>query len=162
MTQATPNAYLRTQIMTAGPMQLRMLLFDGAVKFARHGREALANSDFEQSYNNISRTQNIVWELSNGLNHEQAPDLCDRLTALYNYMYRRLVEANMHRDPAIVDEVIELLEYERETWRQLMEKVGEEQQTNGQSEPANQTAPPAGAYANPAGDGRSSTLSKSA
>jgi flagellar protein FliS len=162
MKQASPNAYLRTQVMTAGPLQLRLLLYDGALKFARQGRAGLENEDFEQSYSNLSRVQNIVLELSNSLNHDESPELCDRLAALYNYMYRQLVNANLNRDPQVVDEVIELLDYERETWRQLMEKVGEE----GTGEQAEAPAAAAGPYqANPAPGNPSagtSTLSKSA
>ena len=101
-------------------------------------------------------------ELSNSLNHDESPELCDRLAALYNYMYRQLVNANLNRDPQVVDEVIELLDYERETWRQLMEKVGEE----GTGEQAEAPAAAAGPYqANPAPGNPSagtSTLSKSA
>jgi len=130
MKQASPNAYLRTQVMSAGPLQLRMLLYDGALKFSRQGRTALEKEDYEQSYHNLSRTQNIVLELSNSLNHDEAPELCDRLAGLYNYLYRQLVNANLNRDPQIVNEVIELLDYERETWRQLMEQVGEPDSPN--------------------------------
>jgi flagellar protein FliS len=170
MSSTTPNPYLRTQVMTAGPMQLRMLLFDGGLKFARQGRAGLAEEDFEKSYTNLSKAQNVVLELANGLDHSQAPDLCSRLEALYNFMYRRLVEANMQRDPAVVDEVIDLLEYERETWRQLMEQVEQPEQSaaspdgDGEAKPAQPaSAPtPASPYAPQSPQGPVSTLSKSA
>jgi len=159
MKQASPNAYLRTQVMTAGPLQLRMLLYDGALKFCRQGRAGLENEDFEQSYGNISRAQNIVLELANSLDHSQAPELCDRLAALYNYMYRQLVSANVQRDPATVDEVIELIDYERETWRQLMEKMGEESESQPPASTAGYAAP---GPSTPPTAGQASTLSKSA
>jgi len=161
MQQASPNAYLRTQIMTAGPMQLRMLLYDGALRFCRNGREALEAEDYEKSYENLSRTQQIMRELTDSLDHKQAPELCDRLAALYNYLYRRLVEANMRRDPQIVDEVIELIEYERETWRMLIEQQTGENDDNAAAEAeATPAAPPQPPMPGP--DGRQSTLSRSA
>jgi len=166
MQKPTPNAYLRTQVMTAGPMQLRLLLFEGGLKFCRQGREGLAREDFEKSYENLSRARNIVLELANSLNHRESPELCERLAALYNFMYRRLIEASMQRDATVVDEVIELLDYQRETWRQLMEQASPPQQPEPQraesgSQPP-RAATPAAAY--PAGmpPGSMSTLSQSA
>lgn len=143
--------------MTAGPLQLRMLLYDGALKFSRQARAALEREDFEQSYTNLARTQNIVLELSNSLDHDQAPDVCDRLAALYNYIYRQLVNANLTRDIQIVDEVIHLIEYERETWRQLMEKMGEGEHAGDGTPTAQEQAMQA-----PPNPGQTSTLSKSA
>jgi flagellar protein FliS len=149
--------------MTAGPMQLRMLLYDGALKHCRQARTAIENDDFEQSYNSLSRVQNIVLELSNSLNHQQTPELCERLAALYNYLYRQLVNANLNRDVSILDEVIHLLDYERETWRQLMEKMGETSNSapaaGDQSAASSPYAAPSAAGAN---TGQTSTLSRSA
>lgn len=120
------NPYLRTRIMTASPEQLRLMLYDGAIKFCRQGRHALNQRDYEGLYESLTRAQKIVMELSTSLNHEIAPDLCDRMTALYNYVYRRLVDASIERDPAAIDEAIELIEYERETWSILLRKLQEE------------------------------------
>jgi N utilization substance protein A len=54
---------------------------------------------------------------------EVDPDLCERLHGLYTFMYNELVEASFQRDPARVDTVIQLLEFERETWVMLMRKL---------------------------------------
>ena len=126
MAAPATNPYLRTKVLTASPQELRLMLYDGALKFCRQAKPALEAQRYEESYNNLSRAQRIAMELGNGLNREVDPDLCDRLSALYTYLYRRLVEANMERDPAIVDEVIEILEYERETWVLLMQRQAEE------------------------------------
>ena len=158
MSQASFNAYLRTQVMTAGPLQLRLLLYDGALRFCRNARKALESSDFEQNYYNLNKAQNIVIELSNSLQYDQAPELCDRLAALYNYCYRRLVDANLERDPEIIDEVIELISYERETWRLLMEQTaGGDGEAHGDGAPPD-SAPGPGAHTPAAGR----TLSRSA
>ncbi|MBI1369114.1 MAG: flagellar export chaperone FliS [Planctomycetes bacterium] len=130
---ASPDAYLKTKVLTASPVELRLMLFDGAIKFCRQGRHALGQQKFEAMYNALTRAQNIVLELSNSLKHEHDPALCDKLTALYHYIYRRLVDANIGRDIAAVDETIKLLEYERETWVMLMKRLAEDE---GQSPPA--------------------------
>ncbi len=95
-------------------------------KFCRLAKPALEERRYEDSFNNLTRAKSVVMELGNGLNHKAAPELCQRLSAMYTYLYRRLVDANTRRDPAIMDEVIELLEYERETWQMLMERHAQE------------------------------------
>jgi len=123
MSQAAPDHYLRTKVMTASPEELRLLLFDGAIKFCKQAHDALVRKDFEGTYVAIVKAQKITLELSNSLNREIDPDLCDKLSALYTYIYRRMVDANLERDPAALEECTELLEYERETWRMLMAKL---------------------------------------
>ncbi len=141
MSQKPVNPYLKTKIMTASPEQLRLMLYDGALKFCRQARAALEKKNFEESYANLMRAQKIVLELSTSLNHDADPQLCQRLSALYTYVYRLLVDANMKRETAIVDEAIKLVEYERETWQMLMQKLaGEGKPTDTSITTAQQTA----------------------
>ncbi len=121
-----PNPYLRTKVMTAGPAELRLMLFDGALKFAEQGRQGLTEKNYELAFTGISRCQQILAELIVSLDPKQAPELCERLSGLYTFMMTRLMAASHERDPAIVAEVITLLEYERETWIMLLEKLAAE------------------------------------
>ena len=130
------NPYLRTKILTASPRELRLMLYDGAIKFCRLARDAIEGKQYESSYNSLMRAQKIVLELSTSLNHTADPQLCSRLSALYTYIYRLLVDANMDRDGKKVDEAIGLLQYERETWSLLMGKLGEGE--GGDVDPAGQ------------------------
>lgn len=134
MSQQPINPYLRTKVMTASPEELRMMLYEGAIKFCRQARQALEQADFDTSYTSLSRAEKIVLELSSSLRREHAPDLCDKLSALYIYIYRRLVDANTQRAIKPLDEAIELLEYQRDTWRLLMDKLAEETGGQGASE----------------------------
>jgi flagellar protein FliS len=115
--------YLRTRVMTATREQLQMMLFDGAVRFAQQARAALEKKDFEASYTNLTRTQHIVLELNRSLRHREDPELCGKLAALYNFIYKQLVLANLNRDIEPLDEAIKLLLYQRDTWALLMEKL---------------------------------------
>lgn len=137
--QAAMNPYLRTKVLTASPEELRLMLLEGALRFAGSAREGLDARDYEKSFEGISRCQEILIELINSLSHEHAPDLCEQLSALYTFMYARLIDAGQKRDPAIIDEVIKLLRYERETWQMLMDKLGAERAT---AEPAYPELPP--------------------
>lgn len=121
--QPGPNPYLRTQIMTASPEQLRLMLYDGAIKFAGQARAAMGAGKIEDSYEALMRAQKIVLELSTSLRRDADPELTEKMSALYTFIYRKLVDANMERDTAALDEAIKLLHFERDTWRMLMEKL---------------------------------------
>jgi flagellar protein FliS len=133
--EAHTKAYLRTKVMTAGPAQLRLMLFDGALRFAEKGRRGLVEADYAEAYEGISRCQQILLELINGLQPEQDPQLCERLSGLYTFLYTRLIDASRERSAGIVEEVIKLLEYERQTWSLLLKKLAEERTGGAQSPP---------------------------
>ncbi len=143
MSNAAANPYLRTKIMTASSEELRLMLYEGAIKFTRQAMGCIEASDFEGSYNALMRAQKIVLELSTSLNFDIAPELCDKLSALYTYIYRLLVDANMQRDPKPASEALELLEYEKETWIMLMQTVGKapSDDTQAQQQPRPNVAP---------------------
>lgn len=135
MSTATANPYLRTKILTASPEELRLMLYDGAIKFCRQAKEGLDQKNFEQSYNGLTRAQKIVLELSTSLNNAIDPDLYEKLNSLYTYIYRLLVDANLERSSAKVEEAIGLIEYEKETWKLLMQQISQRGQ-NGSQQPA--------------------------
>src|SRR5690349_22568486 len=112
--QAAQN-YLRTKVLTATPEQLQLMLYDGAIRFAEQARVALEKKDFEGSYNAISRAQKILAELQSGLRHDVSPELCSKLAALYNFVYRKLLEANVDHTLPPVQEALAILRYQRET-----------------------------------------------
>lgn len=126
MNPGAAQNYLRTKVLTATPEQLQMMLFDGALRFGEQAKVALGNSKFDESYELISRVQKIVLELSCSLKHDIAPDICGKLSSLYNYVYRKLIEANISHDGAALEEAIELLRYQRETWSMLLERLAKD------------------------------------
>ncbi|MCW5775779.1 MAG: flagellar export chaperone FliS [Phycisphaeraceae bacterium] len=129
MTTSDPSAaatYLRTRVMTARPEELRMMLLDGALRFARQGREGLARRDYEASFTGLSQCQDIVMELATSVRSDQDRALAERVRGLYLYLYQELVQASVERDMTRVDGVIRLLEYERETWAMLLAKLAAE------------------------------------
>ena len=129
------NAYLRTKVLTASREELRLMLLDGAIKFARQGREGLAAKNYEASYNGITQCRNIVLELLTTIKPEFDPELCDRVKGLYTFLYTELVEASMKKSVEKLDGVIKILEFERETWVLLMQKLA------GEKAPAAEAAP---------------------
>ena len=121
-----PNAYLQTKVLTASPAELRLMLIDGAIRFTEQAKAGLQSRDHEKTFEGFSKARSIVTELISGLNPEADPELCDRLTGLYTYVFTRLVDASSERSVEIVDEVIQIIRFERETWALLVESLSRE------------------------------------
>jgi flagellar protein FliS len=131
----TTTAYLRSKVMSAAPEELRLMLLDGALRFAHQARAGLESKNFDQSYSGFTQCRAIVMELITSMNEAAAPELTDKVKSLYTFFYSELVGASFERDIPRLDKVITLLEYERETWAMLIEKLGQER---GQSSGAAQ------------------------
>jgi flagellar protein FliS len=123
--QAAQN-YLRAKVMTATPEQLQLMLYDGAIRFAEQAKVALSKGDFEGSYNAISRAQKIIAELTASLKHDLAPELCGKLSSLYNFVYRKLLEANVDHLTEPLEDALNILRYQRETWAMLLNQLGKQ------------------------------------
>ena len=127
VSEETHNAYLKTKVLTASPAELRLMLLEGSIRFATQGRDALVAKNHEGIYEGFSRARDIVMELVASLNADQSPELCAKMKSLYLFIYQRLLEASSQRDVDIANEVIELLNYECETWKMAMVKIASNQ-----------------------------------
>jgi flagellar secretion chaperone FliS len=116
--------YLRTKVLTATPEQLQLMLYDGAIRFGEQARVALSQKKFDQSFELLSRTQKIIAEMTASLRHDVSPQLCGKLSALYNFVYRKLIEANVEHTLEPLDEALNILRYQRETWTMLLDQLG--------------------------------------
>lgn len=124
MSTHASNEYLRNAVLTARPEQLQMMLYDGAIRFGHQAREALLKNDIETACEKLIRVQKIVTEMQNGLRPEINAELCEQLSGLYHFIYQRLLDANLHRDVKALDEAMQILEHQRETWRILLDRIG--------------------------------------
>ncbi|MGF6904358.1 flagellar export chaperone FliS [Paraburkholderia sp. GAS348] len=108
---------LETSVNSASPYELVALLFQGARRAIRMGRVHMQNGNIPEKGKLISQAIMIVGGgLQQGLNLEQGGDLAQRLNALYDYMTRRLLEANVQNDPALLDEIDGLLATIEDGW----------------------------------------------
>lgn len=116
MAAANPyEQYRATQVQTASQRTLIIMLYDGAIRFSRQAQAAMAARDFEAVNTALLRAQDIVTELALTLDHG-AGEIAANLFRIYEYVHRRLVEANVHKDAAPIDEVLRLLSMLREAW----------------------------------------------
>ncbi|MEM1185001.1 MAG: flagellar export chaperone FliS [Planctomycetota bacterium] len=151
-TNANANAYLRTKVMGAKPEELRLMLIEGAVKFAMQAKEGLETKDYEKSFNGFSQCRDIVTELMTTVRVDIAGEVGERVRSLYAFMYTELVDASFGKDIEKVSKVIELLEFEAETWRLAVEKMKVERQNDpslggSPTTPGTAPIPAANAYA---------------
>ncbi len=110
------NHYRENQILNASPEQILIMLYDGAIRFCREAQIALEAGDLHKQAEKVSRAMAIVTEFSNTLNREVGGDIAENLDALYAFMNRELVRANLERDPSGIKTVEVLLSDLRETW----------------------------------------------
>lgn len=102
------------------------MLIDGAIRFSEQARTGIAASNHEEAFTGFSKARAIVTELIAGLNPDVSPELCDRLMSLYTFIFTRLVEASGSQSVEIMDEVLQLLRFERETWSLLVKNLASE------------------------------------
>jgi flagellar protein FliS len=124
MTTQSRDIYFETQVHTATPQRLRLMLLDGALRHGRLTLELWRESQADQALESLIRCRDIVGELLSGAHPDQSP-LARQVTALYAYLFSALTEAQQTRDAALVAAVIRVLEEERETWRLLCEQLAD-------------------------------------
>lgn len=112
------STYKTNSVNYASKDQLLLMLVDGAVKFVKIGRQALIDKDIKKAHENIIKTQNIFYELMATLDVSKVGDWGQSLMSVYDFIVRRLVDANMKKDIAIMDEVIPLIQNVKDTWEE--------------------------------------------
>lgn len=108
--------YQKTEIETATPEKLLILLYDGAIQFLNKAKIALNQKDVAQLHNNLLGCENILLELMRTLNRDANKDLAQNLYDLYEFLYNTLIEANVKQDEAKINFVLEQLSGLRATW----------------------------------------------
>lgn len=106
------------QISEATPHRLVQLLMEGSLDRMAQAKGAIARGDVAQKGVMLGKAIDIIGGLREGLDKEKTdnPDELDRLDSLYDYMVRRLTQANLHSDPAIIDEVAQLMITVKSGW----------------------------------------------
>lgn len=111
-------AYANSKIMTASPAELTLMLYDGAIKFCNIAIMGIEEKDIEKAHNNIIKVERIIQEFLNTLDHKYP--VAKDFENVYNYLIRRLHEANIKKDAEILQEVLKHLRTMRDTWKEVM------------------------------------------
>jgi len=121
MWQNAHDAYLESRILSANPLELVRLLYQACTGSVREARRHLAEGDIAARCQCLSKAHRILTELATSLDHERGGDLSRRLADLYDYMQRRLLDANFEQDDAPLAEVLGLLSTLAEAWEGIHE-----------------------------------------
>lgn len=101
---------------SASPMELVVMLYDGAIRFLGEARDAGGRDDRRARAKGISKALAIIAELQSTLNMDAGAEVARELDRLYTYATERLLDANVKRDDAAIDEVRKLLSTVRAGW----------------------------------------------
>ncbi|MCM1252798.1 MAG: flagellar export chaperone FliS [Clostridium sp.] len=120
----TPNPYAQynnSKILTASPAELTLMLYEGAIKFCNIAIMGIEQNDIEKAHTNIIKTQRIIEEFRNTLDHKYP--VWEDFDRVYVYVLQRLFEANVKKDKEILEEVNTHLRSMRDTWKEVMKRA---------------------------------------
>jgi flagellar secretion chaperone FliS len=110
------NAYETVGAQSSSPLELVVMLYDGAIRFTKLAKEAHERGDVRSRSANVSRVLAIVSELQSTLDVEKGLDIAHELDRLYHYIMGRLLDVTTKRDAAALDEILGLLGTLRDGW----------------------------------------------
>lgn len=116
--------YRQNQVFTTPPEELVLMLYDGVIRFIKKARTGIEQKNVQDVHNNIVKAEAIISELMSNL--DMNVEVSNNLYSLYDYIYHRLTDANLEKSPAILDEVLELIQDLRNTWEQAI-KIARQQ-----------------------------------
>lgn len=119
----TPNtniaaAYQGIKVNTASPAELTLMLYEGAIKFCNKAIYAIENKDISKANENLLKAQKIIMEFRGTLDFKYP--VAKDFELIYDYIYRRLVQANIKKDKDIVEEALTYIRDMRDTWKEVM------------------------------------------
>lgn len=115
------DRYLNTQVKTASPGELTLLLYNGCIKFLKTSISCMGRNDIEGKHQNLVKAQNIIEELQSTLNMDI--DISRNLYSIYDYIQFRLNESFIKQSEEPLNESISLLTDLRETWVEALKLV---------------------------------------
>jgi flagellar protein FliS len=116
--------YKNNRILTASPAELTLMLYEGAIKFGNIAIVAMENNDPAKAYENIVKVENIIQNFRETLDKKYP--VWQDFENVYVYMLRRCHEANMTKDPAIMEEVLTHLRSMRDNWKEVMKEAAKQ------------------------------------
>jgi len=121
--------YQQQSVMTASQEELLIMLYNGCIRFIKLGIQAVEDRDIQKAHVNIVKAQDIIVEFISTL--DMRYDVAKSLMPLYDYIYRRLVEANVAKDAAILNEVLGFVTELRDTWAEAAKQLKQQKAMSG-------------------------------
>ena len=113
------DSYRRTQVQSATPLELVVMLYDGTIRFLDAARSAIERRDIPARRDALSRALAIISELQSTLNLQDGGEVAASLDRLYQYANLRLLDAAMRNDATAIDDVKKVFNILREGWHTI-------------------------------------------
>ncbi|MCL2400920.1 MAG: flagellar export chaperone FliS [Defluviitaleaceae bacterium] len=110
--------YKNNSVNTATKEELTLMLYDGAVRFCNQAITAMQEKDILKTNELIIKVQNIIREFQITLDKKH--EISHQLNQMYDYLYHRVIEANIKKDEEMLTEVRDHLRTMRDTWKEAM------------------------------------------
>ena len=111
------DIYKETSVGTQSKGRLIVMLYDGAAKFLNLAIKELEAGNYAEKGKYIAKAQDIINELNAILDMDSGGEIASNLRQLYCFMIRRLSEANIKKDPRLIQDVIDLMEELNQGWK---------------------------------------------
>lgn len=118
MDQRAINAYQKNAIMTASKAELTLMLYDGAIKFCDIALSGFEKKEYEKINTNLKKAQAIITEFRATLDCKYP--VWEDFERVYDYIYRCLIDANIHKDEEKLQEALKYIREMRDTWKEVM------------------------------------------
>lgn len=125
MTKNPYEQYKNNAIATATPAELTLMLYEGAIKFGNIAIKAIEEGDIQKAHTNIMKVQRIITEFRNTLDFKYP--VAKDFDRVYEYLERRLVEANVSKDKEIMEEMVMHIRSMRDNWKEVMKRAKQPQ-----------------------------------
>ncbi|MDP1797634.1 MAG: flagellar export chaperone FliS [Planctomycetaceae bacterium] len=122
--------YLETQVFSASPHRLHLMVIDAALRHTRRALDALDTGKWEELDRCLAKARECVTELIGGLNPETDPALVESFQGLFTFIYRMLTLGDLERNPQHLRDAMRILLLHRDNWVALGERLIEEATAN--------------------------------
>ena len=113
------DTYQKAQVQSRSPLELVVMLYDGADRYLSQARDAIERRDTAAKHEAISKALAVVAELQNNLNMDAGGEVAASLDTLYTFINEKIIEANVNNDSTSVDKAHKVLLPLREAWTEL-------------------------------------------
>ncbi len=117
--QLATKTYQDVQMTVNDRRRVLIMAFEGMIKFLRVAQDAMATREIETAHERLVRTKQILYHLLNGLDMEKGGEIAQNLKRLYLFLIEKVTEANLTKNPKIVDEILPIFKNLCSAWEEM-------------------------------------------
>lgn len=127
--------YKATEILTADPAKIILMLYDGAISFMYQASSAAESKQYIERANKISRVNSILLELLSSLDFEKGGEIAKNLREIYVFLVKELLKADHQNDAELIQRCAQVLEIIRDGWKEVVSQASQKSTKANKSVP---------------------------